>query len=158
MDGYRIRRWPAYPRSRDYYLSPGLIRHLLHGSDYDVVHVQGVHTLVAPAALAAARRVRLPSVLTFHTGGHSPGLREACARCSGRSSARSLRSAAALVACEYERQLFARALGIDESAIRLIRNGSERLPVDDSAPVTEGDPLVVSVGRLEEYGEYSTAS
>lgn len=153
VDGYRIRRWPAYPRTRDYYLSPGLIRHLLGaGSDYDVVHVQGVHTLVAPAALAATRRVGLPSVLTFHTGGHSSGLRERLRPVQWKVLGPLLRSAAALVAvCEFEREMFARALGIDESAIRLIRNGSERLPVDDSAPVTDGDPLVVSVGRLEEY-------
>lgn len=44
VDGYRVRRWPAYPRSRDYYLSPGLVAHLRR-SRYDVVHVQGVHTL-----------------------------------------------------------------------------------------------------------------
>src|SRR5271156_3743015 len=69
--GYRVRRWRAYPRSRDYYLAPGLARHLLRADDYDVVHVQGVHNLVAPAALAAARRAGIPTVLTFHTGGPS---------------------------------------------------------------------------------------
>lgn len=54
--GYRVRRWTAYPRSRDYYLSPGLTRHLLRESaDYDLVHVQGVHTLVAPTILKIGR-------------------------------------------------------------------------------------------------------
>src|SRR6516225_7253830 len=48
LPGYRIRRWPAYPRSRDYYLAPGLARHLLRSADYDVVHIQGVTSLVAP--------------------------------------------------------------------------------------------------------------
>src|ERR1700730_12864849 len=75
LPGYRVRRWRAYPRSRDYFLAPGLARHLLRADDYDLIHIQGVHNLVAPTALAAARRSGVPSVLTFHTGGHSSGLR-----------------------------------------------------------------------------------
>ena len=31
LPGYRVRRWRAYPRSRDYFLAPGLARHLLQG-------------------------------------------------------------------------------------------------------------------------------
>ncbi|MGI9125967.1 MAG: glycosyltransferase family 4 protein [Mycobacterium sp.] len=152
VDGYRIMRWPAYPRSRDYYFSPGLARYLRSArGDFDVVHVQGVHTLVAPAALRAARRAGRPSVLTFHTGGHSSGLREALRPLQWKVMGPLLRSATLVAVCEYERRQFARILGIDESAIRLIRNGSEPLPVDESLPVTPGDPLVVSVGRFEEY-------
>ncbi len=151
--GYRVLRWPAYPRSRDYLLSPGLIRHLRSaGSHYDVIHIQGVHTLVPPTALAAVRRTPVPAVLTFHTGGNSSGLREFVRPLQWKVIAPLLRTAAALVAvCEYERQTFARVLGIDESEIRLIRNGCEPLPVDQSLPATEGSPLLVSVGRLEEY-------
>lgn len=153
ISGYRVRRWPAYPRSRDYYLAPGLIRHLrAAGGDYDVVHVQGVHTLVAPAALAAVRRRRTPSVLTFHTGGHSSGLREMVRPLQFKLLGPLLRSTAALVAvCEYERRKFSQMLGIPEESIRMIRNGSEPLPVDSSAPRIAGSPLLVSVGRLEEY-------
>lgn len=153
VSGYRVRRWPAYPRSRDYYLSPGLIQHLLgaHG-DYDVVHMQGVHTLVAPAALAAAKRARIPSVLTFHTGGHSSGLREKLRPLQWKLLGPPLRSAAALVAvCDYERTIFAQALGIPAATIRLIRNGCEPLPVDPTAPAVGGSPLLVSIGRFEEY-------
>lgn len=151
--GYRVIRWPAYPRAGDHHLSPGLARHLrgARGS-YDVIHVQGVHTLVAPAALAAARRSGVPTVLTFHTGGHSCGLREAVRPLQWRLLAPLLRSADALVAvCEFERRMFAGALRVPESRIRLIRNGSEPLPVDDAAPTLPGSPLVLSVGRLEEY-------
>lgn len=75
VDGYDIRRWPAYPRNRDYYWSSacgGICGE--SQSAYDVVHIQGVHTLVPPTALAAVRS-RIPSVLTFHTGGNSAGLR-----------------------------------------------------------------------------------
>lgn len=153
MSGYRVLRWPAYPRSRDYYLAPGLIRYLLAArGTYDVIHVQGIHTLVAPAALAAARRIGTPSVLTFHTGGHSSGLRESLRPLQFKLMAPLLKSAAALVAvCEFERRMFAQTLGISVNSIRLIRNGSEPLPVDPTAPAIAGRPLLVSVGRLEEY-------
>lgn len=151
VDGYQVLRWPAYPRSRDYYFSPGLTRHLRQ-SRYDVIHVQGVHTLVAPAALRMARRTGTPSVLTFHTGGHSSGLRELLRPLQWKLLGPLIRSASALVAvCEFERRMFSRLLGVDESTIRLIRNGCQPLPIDETAPATDGDPLVVSVGRLEEY-------
>jgi glycosyltransferase involved in cell wall biosynthesis len=151
-DGYRVRRWSAYPRSRDYFLAPGLARHLLRSADdYDVIHVQGVHNLVAPTALMAARRAGVPCVLTFHTGGNSSGLREKLRPLQWRLLAPLLRSAAALVAvCDYERQIFAEVLGGDET-IRLIRNGCEPLPVDPTAEKAEGSPLLISVGRLERY-------
>jgi glycosyltransferase involved in cell wall biosynthesis len=151
VSGYRVRRFPAHPRSRDYYLSPGLFRHLTH-EPYDVVHVQGVHSLVAPTALAATRRAGTRSMLTFHTGGHPSSLRGSLRPLQWRLIAPMLRSASAFVAvCEYERAMFAKILGIDEESIRLIRNGCDRLPVDPSAEITNGTPLVVSVGRLERH-------
>lgn len=150
--GYRVRRWRAYPRSRDYYLAPGLARHLLRADDYDVVHVQGVHNLVAPTALAAARRVGIPTVLTFHTGGHSSALRGSVRLLQWRLLGPLLRSTAALVAVsDYERQAFGTALGVTDGMIRLIPNGCEPLPVDPSAENPKGRPLLVSVGRLERY-------
>jgi glycosyltransferase involved in cell wall biosynthesis len=128
-----------------------LARHLCTG-DYDVVHVQGVHTLVAPTGLAAARRAGIPSVLTFHTGGHSSSVRGSLRPLQWRLLTPLLRSAAALVAVsEHERATFAEVLGDSEGTIRLVRNGSERLPVDRFAEKTEGSPLLVSVGRLERY-------
>ena len=47
--------------------------------------------------------------------------------------------------------MFAAVLGDTAGAIRLIRNGCEPLPVDHSAEIPEGSPLLVSVGRLERY-------
>jgi glycosyltransferase involved in cell wall biosynthesis len=152
LPGYRVRRWRAFPGSRDYYLAPGLGRHLLRADNYDVVHVEGVHTLLAPTALAAARRASVPSVLTFHTGGHSSPLRQSLRPLQWRLLTPLLQSAAALVAVsEYERQIFAEVLGDTGGDIRLIRNGSQPLPVDRSAEKSEGSPLLVSVGRLERY-------
>ena len=42
---------------------------------YDLVHVQGVNNFLPPMALASAQRTGIPTVVTFHTGGHSSRLR-----------------------------------------------------------------------------------
>jgi glycosyltransferase involved in cell wall biosynthesis len=150
--GYRVLRSRAYPRSRDYYLAPALVEHLVRNKDYDVIHVQGVHNLVPPTALAVSRMVGIPTVLTFHTGGHSSALRVALRPLQWRLLAPLLRSSSALVAVsDYERKNFAAILGVDEGTIRLIRNGCDPLPIDPSATTPEGRPLLVSVGRLERY-------
>lgn len=150
-NGYRVRRWSAYPRSRDYYLSPGLARHLW-AADYDLVHVQGVHTLIPPTALAAARRAGIPAILTFHTGGHSSAFRGSARGLQWRLLAPLLRTTKALVAVsEYERQTFAGVLEDAGTDIRLIRNGCDPLPIDSSGETYDGSPLLVSVGRLERY-------
>ena len=149
LPGYRVRRWRAYPRSRDYYLAPGLARHLLRADDYDVVHVEGVHSLVAPTALAAARRAGIPSVLTLHTGGHSSALRNSLRPLQWRLLTPLLRSTVIVATGENERDIFAAVLKDTEGTIRLIRNGSEPLPIDRSAEKPAGSPLLVSVGRFE---------
>jgi glycosyltransferase involved in cell wall biosynthesis len=156
VDGYRLRRYPAWPRGRDYYLSPALTRAMCH-VEADVVHVQGVHTFVAPAALAGAKRAGVPSVLTFHTGGHSSRLRERIRGMQWRAIGPLVRGAAARVAvCQFEIDEFSRTLHLDPAEFRLIRNGSQPLPVDpDDAAISgalpTGDPLVLSIGRLEQY-------
>ncbi|MGB8407794.1 MAG: glycosyltransferase family 4 protein [Mycobacterium sp.] len=149
--GYRVRRWCAYPRSADYCLAPGLTRHLM-SERYDVVHVQGIRTLLAPTALAAAQRAGTPSVLTLHTGGSRSALRQSLRPVQFRLWSPVLRRTTALVAvCEYERQKIAALLGVGEGSIRLIRNGCDPLPIDDAAPKSDGSPLLVSAGRLERF-------
>jgi glycosyltransferase involved in cell wall biosynthesis len=150
--GFVIRRFPALPRGRDYYFSPALGRALWQGT-FDVIHVQGIHTLVPPLALSVARRRRVPTVLTFHTGGSSSRLRTLIRASQWTALRPLLRSAAALVAvCEYEVETFMRSLGPPRSRIRLIRNGAAALPESDGEPpAITGAPLILSIGRLERY-------
>jgi glycosyltransferase involved in cell wall biosynthesis len=149
--GYRVRRFRTYPRSKDYALAPGLIRHLMT-ERYDAVHVQGIRTLLAPTALAAAQRAGSATVLTLHTGGNRSVLRQSLRPLQFRLSVPFLRRASAVVAvCEFERHNFASLLGVGDEAIRLIRNGSDPLPIDPLAETHDGSPLVVSVGRLERF-------
>ena len=150
--GYQVLRWRAYPASRDFYYSPGLLRHL-RNEHYDVVHVQGVHTMLAPAALAVARRRGVPTVLTFHTGGHSSPVRRLLRPLQWRVLGPLLSSTSALIAVsDFERRTFASIVGVSAAArLHVIRNGSDPLPIDSTGETPEGRPLLVSVGRLERY-------
>lgn len=146
-----VRRFPARPRWTDLYASPALAREVARGG-YDIVHVQGVHTLLPPMALVAAQRAGIPTVVTFHTGGHSSRLRTAARETQWWTLRPLLRQSSALIAvCKYEIELFARRLGFEPERIRLIRNGAELLPVDAGEPEVSGFPLICSVGRLERY-------
>ena len=73
-DGVPVERVPAWPADRDYYYAPDLFNVIGRG-DWDLMHLQCYHTLVAPLAMLAARRAGLPYVVTFHPGGHSSPVR-----------------------------------------------------------------------------------
>ena len=150
--GFVIKRFPAVPRHRDYYFAPALGRALWEGR-FDVLHVQGIHTLVPPLALSVARRRHVPTVLTFHTGGNSSRLRTLIRTSQWTALRPLLRGAVALVAvCEYEVETFMRRLGLPRSRIRLIRNGAAAFPESDGEPpAVAGSPLIISIGRLERY-------
>lgn len=146
VDGYVVRRFPAYPRGRDWYLSPGLAWAVLR-TRADLVHVQGVHTLVPPLAMLAAILRRAPYVLTFHSGGSSSALRSRARGLQFRMLAPLLRRARALVGVsDYEVARFGEVTGVP---VRLVRNGGSLPPVTEAVPP---DPdLVVTAGRLERY-------
>jgi len=147
-EGYVVRRFRAYPRGRDWYLSPGLFLAVLR-SRADLVHVQGVHTLVPPVAMLAALLRRVPFVLTFHSGGSSSAFRSRSRGLQFRLLAPLLRRARALVGVsDFEVARFQAVVGAVPQ-VRLVRNGGS-LPALREA--VEPDPdLVVSAGRLERY-------
>src|SRR5258708_30566580 len=74
--GMRVRRVPAWPRERDFYVAPGIYAAIRRGA-WDLIHFQGYNTFVVPIGLLAVVRGDLPFVLTFHSGGHSSRLRDA---------------------------------------------------------------------------------
>lgn len=153
VGGVAVRRFRAHPRSRDYYASPGLFAALLRARA-DVVHVQGVHTLVPPVAMLAAILRRIPFVVTFHTGGSSSRLRARSRGLQWRLLAPLLRCAARLVAVSrHEAATFEEVLGLAPGSITVIRNGGGLdETADGTAPAVRPDgDLVVSIGRLERY-------
>lgn len=176
-DGVEILRVDAHPHGRDWHLAPGLIP-IIGQRRWDIVHLQGVHTLVPPlgalAAILAGRRF----VLTFHSGGHSSRARTAARPLQWRLIAPLLRRADALVAVSrFEAERFSAALGVPRDRIEVIRNGSGASPggatpsgdgptggtqaqpasadTDTAGPpldgIPAGAPLVISPGRLERY-------
>lgn len=148
VEGYVVRRFRAYPRNRDWYLSPGLFLATLR-TRADLVHVQGIHTLVPPLAMLAAVLRGLPFVLTFHSGGSSSAFRTRARGLQFRLLAPLLRRARVLIGVsDFEVARFAEVVG-DAVPVRLVRNGGS-LPPLRAAVVPEPD-LVVSAGRLERY-------
>jgi glycosyltransferase involved in cell wall biosynthesis len=148
-EGYVIRRFRAYPASRDWYFSPGLFLAALRAK-YDVVHVQGVHTLVPPMAMLAALLRRRPYLLTFHTGGNSSSFRERARGTQWRVLAPLLRRADRLIGVSvFEGHRFDEVLGWAPGTITVIRNGGSLPAVDESVVRVPG--RIVSVGRVERY-------
>lgn len=152
-EGIRIRRVRAWSADRDYYLAPGIYTAITRGL-WDLVHVQSYHTLVAPTAMLAALRARLPYIVTFHTGGHSSALRNGVRGVQRKALGPLLRRAVRLVAvARFEQQLFARQLGVPDERIVLIPNGSDLPPGEPPPlePVAASGTIIVSLGRLERY-------
>ena len=114
VDGYTVRRFRAFPAGRDWYFSPGLFWAALR-TKYDLVHVQGIHTLVPPLAMLAAILRRTPFLLTFHTGGNSSAFREQARRTQFRILSPLLRRAHTLVGVSvYEAHRFEEIMGLPE--------------------------------------------
>ncbi len=150
--GYVVRRFRAFPARRDWYLAPGIFWSLLRHRR-ELVHVQGVHTLVPVVAMLACLLRRTPFVLTFHTGGSSSSFRHRARGTQFRLLAPLLRRARVLVGVsDHERVLFDEVLG-EPGRVRLVRNGGTlpvvAVPDSDAADVQE--PVLVSIGRLERY-------
>jgi glycosyltransferase involved in cell wall biosynthesis len=144
-----ILRRRAWPKDRDFYFSPGLAR-IISGGRWDIVHVQGIHTLVPVLAMHAAARANIPYVVTFHTGGSSLLSRRMMRSTQWRALAPLLRKSSQMIAVSrFEQRLFARSTGVSADRIKVIRNGAG-LPVahSDFVPVPG---RIVSCGRLERY-------
>jgi len=142
----RVRTWP---RGSDAMLAPGLPA-AMGELQPEIVHVQSYHTLMAPLALAIARAAGRPSVLTFHSGGHSSGVRRAARGLQLLALRPLLRGARALVAVSaFERDVLAARLRLRRSRFTVIPNGADLPSVQNGT--AEDIDLIVSLGRLEAY-------
>jgi glycosyltransferase involved in cell wall biosynthesis len=150
-DGVAIRRVRAWPKGRDLYVAPGLFS-ILATELWDIVHVQSYHTFVAPIAMLAAARRRLPYVLTFHGGGHSSHLRNNLRGAQLRALRPLLKRADRLIAnARWEIDHYSGLLRLGKARFVLIPNGSDFSVVPAVAADGRSGFLVVSVGRLERY-------
>lgn len=143
----RVRAWP---RHGDLYFAPAVFREAAMGK-WDLMHIQGYHTFVAPFGMIAAVRSAVPFVLTFHSGGHSSRLRNAARGIQSRVLRPLVMRAARLIAVsKFEADAFSRHMGVDRDSFEVVPNGAELPPAAPSA-LDDGEALVVSVGRLERY-------
>lgn len=148
VDGTAIHRVRAWPRQRDYRISPDIYAFVRSGG-FDLVHVQGIHTAVPAEAMVAAVRNRVPYVLTPHTGGHSAAVRNRLRSMQWRALGPLVRRACRLVCvAEFERDMFINLSRVEPSRATVIPNGVE---VQVAAAPYPDDPVVMSVGRFERY-------
>ncbi len=149
VNGVPVIRRRAWPRNRDYYYAPGIAREIKTG-DWDLIHFQGVHTLVPVLGMMAARRAGIPYVLTFHSGGHSSAGRSAMRGPQFRAMTPLLRKSARLIAVSrFERNRFSAATGIGQEHFVVIGNGGALPPAAAGESAIAG--RIVSSGRLEHY-------
>jgi glycosyltransferase involved in cell wall biosynthesis len=149
IEGFTVLRCRSYPRRRDYYFAPSVYKRVLSGN-YDLVHCQGIHTAVPVIAMMAARRKRIPYVVTFHTGGHSSDFRHRLRNAQWRALGPLLRGAVLVVAVSrFEHQMFQKLCGLHASRFRMVQNGGD-LP-SGAVPAEVIPGRIVSSGRLERY-------
>jgi glycosyltransferase involved in cell wall biosynthesis len=149
IEGISVLRVPSWPRRRDYYLAPG-IAGVIRQCRWDLVHCQGIHTPVPLLAMLAARRVGIPYLVTFHTGGHSSRLRNAMRTPQWRLAGPLLRKAVSLIAVSrFEAASLARHARLGDKPVTVILNGGA-LPSPRAGTLTVPGQIVSS-GRLERY-------
>jgi glycosyltransferase involved in cell wall biosynthesis len=147
IDLLHVRTWP---KRGDYYFAPAIAGKITSGA-WDVVHVQGYHTFVAPLAMAAAIWRGIPFVITFHSGGHSSRFRNSLRRIQHALLRPLIRRAEQLIAVsDFEADFFSKRLRIARERFAVIQNGA-RLPCPSRCCSREQGPLIVSIGRLERY-------
>jgi glycosyltransferase involved in cell wall biosynthesis len=149
-EGVTVLRVPAWPRKRDYYVAPQIAAVVGRRDHWDLVHCQGIHTPVPLLAMIAARRAKIPYLVTFHTGGHSLRHRNVLRSVQWRLAGPLLRNAKMLIGVSrFEAETLSKQAGLRSKTIKIIRNGGT-LP---APPVqTASVPgRIVSSGRLERY-------
>jgi len=150
-NGVRVKRVRAWPARRDYFFAPGIYKYIQQRK-WNLVHVQSYHTLVAPLAMLAARRAKLPYILTFHGGGHSFHLRKAVRGSQIRLLRPLLARAERLVIlAHFEETYYTEKLHLPAERFVLIPNGADLPRSVNMANQKNDGTLIASVGRLERY-------
>lgn len=150
LQGVNVLRVPAWPRERDYYFAPQISSVVGQRDRWDVIHCQGIHTPVPLLAMCAARRAKIPYVVTFHTGGHSLRHRNALRSIQWRLAGSLLRNAASLIGVSrFEANTITEQARLGSRTPLVIRNGGTLPSPPEGTAVVAG--RIVTSGRLEKY-------
>jgi glycosyltransferase involved in cell wall biosynthesis len=149
-EGVRVERVAAGPANNDYYFAPDIYKSIVRGK-WDLIHIQGYHTFVAPIAMLAAYHSGTPYLVSFHSGGHPSRLRNSL-RGLQRWLLRPLlgRAQKLIGVSPFETEFFRQHLHQPSDRFVTISNGSY-LPMPKSKRDASNGTLIVSVGRLERY-------
>jgi len=157
-EGVRVLRVPAAPAHNDYYFAPDIYKSIM-GEKWDLIHLQGYHTFVAPIAMLAAYKSATPYVVTFHSGGHPSWLRNSLRGFQRLLLRPLLAHAQKLIGVsDFETEFFQERLHQPRDRFATISNGAYLPAPQEVSDKTDGT-LIVSVGRLERYkGHHRTIS
>jgi glycosyltransferase involved in cell wall biosynthesis len=150
-EGMKIIRVNSWSHTSDLCIAPEIYSVIASGT-WDLVHCQGIHTVVPPLAMLSARRAHLPYIVTFHTGGHSSSLRNKVRLPQWHVLRPLLASAEHLVGVSrFEAEYFRDVLHLPNERFSVIPNGST-LPTVKAMPGEQpAQTLIFSLGRLELY-------
>src|SRR5438874_2269988 len=154
-EGITIIRVNAWSHTSDLCIAPAVYSVIKKGN-WDLVHCQGIHTLVPPLAMLAARRAHIPFVVTFHTGGHSSLLRNKVRSTQWQILRPLLASAECLIGVSrFEADYFCHVLRLPPQLFTVIPNGATlptvQRPLGETPDHTPDHTLIISLGRLERY-------
>jgi glycosyltransferase involved in cell wall biosynthesis len=151
FEGMRIIRVPIWPRHSDYCIAPK-ITHYIKSEQWDVIHVQGCNTFVPPIAMLAARKAKIPYILTFHTGGHSSAWRNNIRAFQWQMLRPLLSQAVKLVGVSrFEAEFFRDTLHLPDKQFTVIPNGAVTTSISHNIIEKPDSTLIISAGRLERY-------
>jgi glycosyltransferase involved in cell wall biosynthesis len=149
IDGVKVYRFPAYAPGDAYYLSFPL-RSFLRKQSYDVVHAHGYHAFPALFAMAAQTQ-RFVFTAHYHGHGHTP-FRNALFGLYRTAGSRIFRRADAVTCVSaFEQGLVCRDFPQYCGKTRVIPNGINRREFQGLTPYPKSSPIILYVGRLEEY-------
>ncbi len=150
-EGMRIIRVRAWPPGRDYYIAPEIYSITRRGR-WDLVHCQGCHTFVPPLAMLAARKAKIPYVVTFHTGGNSSRFRNGIRGIQWKLLRPLFANASKLIGVSrFEADYFRDLLGLPANLFSVILPPSTLPSLTHLPSGISAKPLIVTAGRLERY-------
>jgi len=151
IEGMHVIRVPAWPQERDYYIAPEIYSIIRHGK-WDLIHCQGCHTFVPPFTMLAAKKAKIPYVVTFHSGGHSSRFRTSIRGIQWELLRPLLAHASKLIGVSrFEANYFRKVLRLPAEQFSVVPNGTTLLPLAHLSERTSTQSLILSVGRLERY-------
>ena len=156
VDGILVRRFPTFRGDSTFFIAPSLARWVVRNARaYDVVHGHSYHTPIPLLAAIAARRARVPLVVTpyFHGTGHTAARRllHVPYRFAG---AWAMRRADAIVCIsDAERRLLDERFDVQPNRVTVIPVGIDADELASARAIRwpPGRRVVLVVGRLERY-------